>query len=51
MGYGMDGRVSIPDRGKVFPLLYNVQTVLEAHPHFYSVGTRGYFSGVKAAGA
>jgi hypothetical protein len=37
-GYGLDGRGSIPGRGKSF--LHSVQTGSEAHPASYPMGTR-----------
>jgi hypothetical protein len=41
---------SIPDRGKTFSLLYNIQTGPGAHPASYPMGTGGSFARGKAAG-
>jgi hypothetical protein len=46
MGYRLDGRGSIPSRGKYFSLLRSVQTGFEVHPA-YPMGTWGFFLGVK----
>jgi hypothetical protein len=51
MGYGLDGRGSIPGRGKIFFLLHSVQTESETHPASYSMGTRDKFPTEKAAEA
>jgi hypothetical protein len=39
MDYGLDGRCSIPGKGKTFPLLHSVHTGSGAHPAFYPMGT------------
>jgi hypothetical protein len=42
MGYGLDGRDSIPGRDKTFSLfLHNVQTGSGVHPISYPMGTGG----------
>jgi hypothetical protein len=41
MGYGLDGRDSIPGRDKTFSLLHNVQTGSGAQPASYPMGTAG----------
>jgi hypothetical protein len=50
MGYGLNGRGSIPDRGKVFSS-HNVQTGPGTHPPSYTMGTGGFLPGGKATGA
>jgi hypothetical protein len=49
-----DGRlrnwVSILSKGRSFSLLSSVQTGFHTHPHSYTVGTGGCFSGSKTAG-
>jgi hypothetical protein len=47
LGYRLDDQVSIPGRGRD-SLLHRVQTGSGAHPAFYTMGTRGPFSGDKA---
>jgi len=49
----LDNRGSIPGRGNSgnFPLRHRVQTGSGAHPPSYSMGTWGFYPGVKAAGA
>jgi hypothetical protein len=48
MGYGLNGRGSIPSRGKrFFSLLHIFQTGSGVHPTSYSMGTGGF----KVAGA
>jgi hypothetical protein len=47
---GLDGRGSIPERGKRFCLLRVVQTGSEAYPVSYPMGTWGSFPGGKAVG-
>jgi hypothetical protein len=49
MGYGLDGRGSIPGRGKRFSPLHSVQTGSGPHPTSSTMGTRGSFPGNKAA--
>jgi hypothetical protein len=49
LSYGLDGRDSIPVRGKKFSLLLSVQTGSRAHPASYPIGTGGSFPGGKAA--
>jgi hypothetical protein len=46
----MDGRGSIPGRGKIFVLLYNVRAGFGAHPDSNPIGIGGPFLGVNAAG-
>jgi hypothetical protein len=46
-GYGLDGQGFIPNGGQDFSLLHNVQTITEAHPASYPVGTRISSTGVK----
>jgi hypothetical protein len=41
--YRMDGRGSIPGRGKRFSLLWSVQTGSGAHPASYLMGSWGTF--------
>jgi hypothetical protein len=50
MGNEMDGRVSIPGRGKVFYLIHNIETGFEVHPASYPIGTGSDSPGVKTAG-
>jgi hypothetical protein len=50
-GYGLDGRGSIPGRGKTFLILLSVKTGSEAHPVACKMGTGVSFPGVKASGA
>jgi hypothetical protein len=50
MGYGLDGRVSIPGRVKIFFLLHLFQTGFGAHPASYPMGTGSFFREDKAAG-
>jgi hypothetical protein len=38
--YGLDGRGSIPGRGKKFSLPHSVQTGSRAHPASYPMGIR-----------
>jgi hypothetical protein len=47
MGYGLDGRVSIP--GRDVSLLHNGQTDFGTHPASYPIGTGGSFPGCKEA--
>jgi hypothetical protein len=49
--YGLDGRGSIPRRGKRFSLLHSFQTGSRANPASYTMGTGGSFPGGKAATA
>jgi hypothetical protein len=51
MGYGLDGRISIPGRGKRFSLLLRMHTGPGVHlaSNLKSIGA--YFSGSKAAEA
>jgi hypothetical protein len=46
-GYEVDGRSSIPGRGRYLYLLHDVQTGSEAHSVFYIIGTGGSFVGGK----
>jgi hypothetical protein len=46
--YGLDGRGSIPDRGRGFSSNLFVQTGSGAHPASYTMGTGGSFPGDKA---
>jgi hypothetical protein len=46
--YGLDGRGSIPDRGRGFSPNLCVQTGSGTHPASCTMGTGGSFSGVKA---
>jgi hypothetical protein len=46
--YGLDGRGSIPDRGRYFSSNLCVQTGSGAHPASCTVGTGGSFPGGKA---
>jgi hypothetical protein len=39
--YGLDGRGSIPGRGKKFFFFSAVQAGLGAHPAYYTMGVRG----------
>jgi hypothetical protein len=50
-GYGLGGRGSISDKGKIFYVLHSVRTDSEAHPASYPMGTGGSFPDSKAAGA
>jgi hypothetical protein len=50
-GYGLDGRGSIPGRGKIFLLSTVSIPVLRSNQSSYPMGTGGSFRGVKAAGA
>jgi hypothetical protein len=50
MGYGLDGRGSIPERGKRFFLLHSVQTGSGANPASYPMVIAGSFPGVKRWG-
>jgi hypothetical protein len=47
MGYGLDGRSSIPGKSKRFFVFHSVQTDFEAHPASYPKGTGASFPGVK----
>jgi hypothetical protein len=49
-GYGLDGPVSIPGRGKVSYFSRSVQTVTEAHPASRPIDIGGDFPGYNAAG-
>jgi hypothetical protein len=49
MGYGVDGRVSIPGWTRDFSLLHNVHIGSEAHPASYSMDAGGCFPGGKVA--
>jgi hypothetical protein len=54
MGYGLDSQGNefrFSSGVKRFPLLYSVHTGSGTHPASYLMGTRGCFSGDKAAGA
>jgi hypothetical protein len=54
LGYGMDdrgSRVRFPAGAASFSLHHRVQNGSRAHPASYPMGTRGSFSGDKAAGA
>jgi hypothetical protein len=54
LGYGLDdwsSRVRFPAEAENFSLHYRVQNGSEVHLASYVIGTRGYFPGVKAAGA
>jgi hypothetical protein len=51
LGYGLDDRSWIPCEAGDFSLHHSVQNGSEAHPASYPIGTRGSFSGGKAAGA
>jgi hypothetical protein len=51
MGYGLDGRGSIPIKGKKFSLLPGVQTGSGDHPTSYTMGAGDSFPGGKTAGA
>jgi hypothetical protein len=44
-GYWLDGRVSIPFRGKGLSVFQSVQTGYGTHPASYPVGAGGYFPG------
>jgi hypothetical protein len=49
--YGMDGRGSIPDKGKKFYVLHSVQSGSGAHPFSIEMCTRGALSpGIKRTG-
>jgi hypothetical protein len=50
MGYGLNGRGSISDKGN-FSLLHSAQTGSGVHPVSSPMGIRGSFHGGKAAGA
>jgi len=53
-GYGLDDQVSgvrFPADAGNFSAHHRIQTDFGAHPATYTMGTRGYFSGDKAAGA
>jgi hypothetical protein len=41
--YGLDGRGSIPKRGKIIPLLHSVQTNPRVHRTSYTKDTGGSF--------
>jgi hypothetical protein len=54
LGYGLDdrgSRVRFPAGAGNFSLHHRVQNASGAHPASYPMGTRGSFSGSKAAGA
>jgi hypothetical protein len=54
LGCGLDdrgSRVQLPAETGNFSLHHRVQNGSGAHPASYSMGTRGYFPGGKAAGA
>jgi hypothetical protein len=54
LGYGLDdrgSRVRFPEGDRNFSLHHRVQNGSGAHPASYPRGTRGSFSGGKAAGA
>jgi hypothetical protein len=51
LGYGLDNRGSIPDRGNNFFLRHRDQTDSEVHPASYQMGNGGSFSEAKATGA
>jgi hypothetical protein len=51
MGYGLDGRDSIPVQAKDFSLLHSVQTGSGTHPASYAMGTGGCFPGVETSNA
>jgi hypothetical protein len=54
LGYGLEdqgSRVRFPAEAGNFPLHHRVQNGCGAHPATYTMGTRGSFPGVKAAGA
>jgi len=54
LGYGLDDRVSrirFPAWAGKFSLHRRVRNSSGAHPASYPMGTRGFFPGVKAAGA
>jgi hypothetical protein len=44
-GYVLDGRSSIPGRGKKFSVLHSEQSESEAHPSSITMGTGDSFSG------
>jgi hypothetical protein len=50
-GYGQNGQDSISGRGKVFSLLYSVQTDSGAHLDSHPMDAWGSFAGYKAARA
>jgi hypothetical protein len=50
-GYGLNGRGSIPDSGKIFLFSIIVQTVSGAHSASYPVDTTGCFPGSEVAEA
>jgi hypothetical protein len=49
-GYGLDGRSSIPGRGKRISLLLSVQTGSRAHPASYPIVTGAVLPGGKWQG-
>jgi hypothetical protein len=51
LGYGLDDRGLIPGEAENFSLHHRVQNGSGAHPTSYPMGTRGSFSGGKAAGS
>jgi hypothetical protein len=50
MGYGMDGRSSIPGKAQEISLHYSVPTGYGAHPASYMIIARDYFTGAKRTG-
>jgi hypothetical protein len=50
MGYGLDDRGSIPNRG-YDGIRHRIQTGSGSNPASYPIGTGGSYLGVKAAGA
>jgi hypothetical protein len=50
-GYEMDGRGSIPSRGRRFYIPHKVHTTSGAHPASYPTGSGGSFPRGKVAGA
>jgi hypothetical protein len=52
MGYGLNGRDSIPDNGmRFFFLFHGFQTGSEAHPASNAMSPGGFFPGGKATGS
>jgi hypothetical protein len=51
LGYGLDDRGSILGEARNFSHHHHVQNDSGAHPVSYPMGTRGSFSGSKAAGS
>jgi hypothetical protein len=51
IGYGLEGRRSIPGRGKIFSLFHSVQRGSVCHTAFYPMITNGSFLEVNTTGS